>query len=109
MAKLGSRDGEIETTIKPDAKGARVYEIPMLGGILNQEGQAADWEGGFWALNREKVERKEFWIAYYRDFSGTVSHSPYRDCTDCPRTLDEEDRSKLLAADGDRLKREHIC
>jgi hypothetical protein len=109
MAKLGSKEGEIETTIKPDAKGARVFEIPMLSGILNQEGQAADWDGGFWALNRENVEGNEFWLVYYRDFSGTVSHSPYRHCTDCSRTLDEEDRFKLLAADGDRLEREHMC
>ena len=109
MAKLGSKEGEIETTINPDAKGARVYEIPMLSGILNQEGQAADWDGGFWALNRENVEGNEFWLVYYRDFSGTVSHSPYRHCTDCSRTLDEEDRFKLLAADGDRLEREHMC
>lgn len=108
MAELGGKEGEIETTIKPGAKGARVFGIPILSGILNQEGQAADWEGGFWALNREKVEGKEFWIAYYRDFSGKVSHSPNRHSTDFPRTLDEEDRSKLLAADGDRLKREHM-
>jgi hypothetical protein len=71
LAKVGSEEGEgFEITIKPNADGARVYQIPLHSGILNQEGQAADWEGGFWALNREQMQGKETWIAYYRDVSG---------------------------------------
>lgn len=71
LARLGGqgRKGS-ETTINPNAEGARVFEIPMHSGILNQEGQAADWDGGFWALNREKVGGVEKWIVYYRDTTG---------------------------------------
>lgn len=60
----------IETTIKPDAHGAKVFDIPMGSGILNQEGQAADWYGGFWVLNREKVKGEERWAVYYRNPEG---------------------------------------
>lgn len=66
----GSKDGSVESSIKPGAEGARVFEIPMNSGILNQEGQAADWGGGFWVLNREKVSGTEKWIVYHRDANG---------------------------------------
>ncbi|PVH85895.1 hypothetical protein DL98DRAFT_483067, partial [Cadophora sp. DSE1049] len=69
LACMTGDDG-VETTIKPDAEGARVFEIPMGSGILNQEGQAADWDGGFWVLNREKVEGEQRWIVYYRNPEG---------------------------------------
>jgi BNR repeat-containing family member len=83
LAKLGSKEERgVETTIKPSADGARVFEIPMNSGILNQEGQAVDWEGGFWALNREKVQGKQKWIAYYRDIAGKTLHSRCTHCTD---------------------------
>ncbi|KAH9221617.1 hypothetical protein DL95DRAFT_355652 [Leptodontidium sp. 2 PMI_412] len=59
----------VETTILPDA-GARVFEIPMGSGILNQEGQAADWDGGVWVLNRERVDGEMMWIVYYRNPEG---------------------------------------
>ncbi|RDL34554.1 uncharacterized protein BP5553_07682 [Venustampulla echinocandica] len=70
MAGIG--DGETfggQNTIMPSADGARVFEIPMGSGILNQEAQTADWEGGFWALNREKINNEQRWILYYRDAS----------------------------------------
>lgn len=66
----GSNHGSVENTIKPGAEGARVFEIPMHSGILNQEGQAADWDGGFWVLNRESVSGIEKWIVYHRDTNG---------------------------------------
>jgi len=72
LACLTGGEG-IETTIKPDAHGAKVFEIPMGSGILNQEGQAADWDGGFWVLNREKVKNEETWIVYYRSPEGMFS------------------------------------
>lgn len=52
-------------TIRPNSKDIRVFEIPMGSGILNQEAQSADWEGGFWVLNRESVSGEEHWIVYY--------------------------------------------
>ncbi|KAF8866422.1 hypothetical protein BDZ45DRAFT_667700 [Acephala macrosclerotiorum] len=66
----GWKDGSVENTIKPGAEGARVFEIPMHSGILNQESQAADWDGGFWVLNREKVSGTETWIVYRRNVNG---------------------------------------
>jgi hypothetical protein len=91
LAKLGSKGEGVEMTIKPNADRARVFDIPMHSGILNQEGQAVDWEGGFWALNREKVKGEEKWIAYYRDVAGTVTYLHCVNCTNCRRTLDEDD------------------
>lgn len=83
LAKVGSKEEKgVETTIKPCADGARVFKIPMHSGILNQEGQAVDLEGGFWALNREKVEGEQKWIAYYRDVAGRIFPSYCTHCTD---------------------------
>ena len=59
-------------SIMPNTEGIRVFEIPMGSGILNQEAQVADWEGGFWVLNREKVEGVESWVVYHRDSSGMI-------------------------------------
>lgn len=75
LAELGSEKEE-ERSILPPAhaaegnEGARVFEIPMGSGILNQEAQCADWEGGFWVLNREKRGSEEKWMVYWRDAEG---------------------------------------
>ncbi|KAK0119169.1 hypothetical protein ONS95_008027 [Cadophora gregata] len=71
IACMTGGDGIETSSIKPGVDIARVYEIPMGSGILNQEGQAADWDGGFWVLNREKVGGEERWIVYYRNPEGT--------------------------------------
>jgi hypothetical protein len=73
--EVGKRgDGKSEDrTIKPGADGARAFEIPMGSGILNQESQCADHEGGFWVLNRENRTGEEKWIVYYRCPSGMSS------------------------------------
>ena len=71
LARIGAKEVVgVEATIKPGAEGARVFEIPMNSGILNQEGQAVDWEGGFWVLNRELVGGAEKWMVYRRDCAG---------------------------------------
>ncbi|KAM3065961.1 hypothetical protein ACMFMG_009816 [Clarireedia jacksonii] len=66
-------DGEPEVgagnTILPTSN-ARVFEIPMRSGILNQEAQTVDWEGAFWALNRENTSGEQQWILYHRDKTG---------------------------------------
>ena len=73
LAKIGSKaDTKFEATIKPDAEGARVFEIPSGSGILNQEAQTPDWEGGFFALNRENKNGEEKWKIYYREPHGTT-------------------------------------
>ncbi|KAH6675648.1 hypothetical protein B0J14DRAFT_509127 [Halenospora varia] len=71
LARLeGKSTVDSNTSILPTASGARVFDIPMGSGILNQEGQTADWDGGFWALNREKVDNVERWMVYYRTARG---------------------------------------
>jgi hypothetical protein len=72
LAKIGDKkESGVEETINPGADGARVFEIPTNSGVLNQEAQAADWEGGFWVLNRERIETgEEKWIVYRRDLAG---------------------------------------
>ncbi|KAI9741046.1 MAG: hypothetical protein M1834_002757 [Cirrosporium novae-zelandiae] len=59
-----------DETVKPDTEGAVVLRIPKNSGILNQESQAADSNGGFHVLNREKRHGQMQWIHYYRDSSG---------------------------------------
>jgi len=59
-----------EGTILPSSKGIVVVDIPKNSGIMNQEAQVADWEGGFHVLNRDNTSGKEEWKIYYRDFSG---------------------------------------
>jgi len=71
IAVIGAqKQSELKSSIMPSADGVRIFEIPMGSGILNQESQAADWEGGFWVLNREKVGVEERWIVYRKDFEG---------------------------------------
>ncbi|KAK1964112.1 hypothetical protein LY78DRAFT_748647 [Colletotrichum sublineola] len=53
---------ELGETVFPDCDGLIVFNIPMNSGILNQEAQAADGNGGFHVLNREN----EVWLHYYR-------------------------------------------
>lgn len=60
---------EIGETVFPDCEGLIVFDIPMNSGILNQEAQAADDDGGFHVLNREN----EVWIHYYRSPEGVWS------------------------------------
>lgn len=66
----GKEQSGVANTIKPGILGARVFDIPMGSGILNQEAQTADWERGFWVLNREKVDGVEKWIVYHRYLEG---------------------------------------
>ncbi|TQN69533.1 hypothetical protein CSHISOI_06007 [Colletotrichum shisoi] len=53
---------ELGETVFPDGEDLIVFDIPMNSGILNQEAQAADGDGGFHVLNREN----EVWMHYYR-------------------------------------------
>ncbi|KAH7364205.1 hypothetical protein BKA65DRAFT_572478 [Rhexocercosporidium sp. MPI-PUGE-AT-0058] len=69
VARMYGGEG-VETTILPGVEGVRVFEIPMGSGVLNQEGQTVDWEGGFWVLNRERVDGGMVWVVYYRDPRG---------------------------------------
>lgn len=54
--KAGSEGG-----IRPDAPGIRVYETGRNAGVINQESQTIDDQGGVHVLNREMVEGTERW------------------------------------------------
>lgn len=69
---LAVLDGKEENTILPQSK-ARVFEIAMGSGILNQEAQAVDRKGGFWVLNRENSAGEQQWILYHRDGTGKAA------------------------------------
>ena len=74
LARLGCGiDEEERRSIVPTSDGVRVFEIPMGSGILNQEAQCADWEGGFWVLNRERRKGEEKWMVYWRDVEGMLT------------------------------------
>lgn len=75
IAALDGLSNSVPNTIKPGAAGAKVFDIPMCSGILNQEAQAADWEGGFYALNRENTSGEQKWVVYYRSPSGSWNKS----------------------------------
>ncbi|KAF9871794.1 hypothetical protein CkaCkLH20_10728 [Colletotrichum karsti] len=60
---------EVGETVFPDADGLTIFDIPQNSGILNQEAQAADEDGGFHVLNREN----EVWMHYYRSPEGQWS------------------------------------
>lgn len=73
LAAIGSKaETGVACSITPSVQEARVFEIPRNSGILNQEAQVADWEGGFWALNREERDGEERWILYHKDSTGTT-------------------------------------
>lgn len=82
VAKLKGEEERLEdgknvaTSILPPGRGgsngARAFEIPMGSGILNQEAQTTDGEGGFWALNRENRSGEQKWVVYGREFEGAT-------------------------------------
>jgi hypothetical protein len=59
-------------SVFPDAEGLTAFEIPLNSGIMNQEAQAVDYDGGFHVLNREN----EVWFHYYRKSNGEWSKYP---------------------------------
>lgn len=61
------RDGE---SIVPDSPGIVVFDIPKLSGLMNQESQAVDRDGGVHVLNRYMVDGELAWTSFYREQSG---------------------------------------
>lgn len=102
-----------QNSIMPGADGVRVFDIPMGSGILNQEGQAADGDGGFWALNREllpgPVGVSEHWMVYHRDVAGRkIAQLSWIMRLTLERELDEEDYRVFVATNRDRLEGEDL-
>jgi Neuraminidase (sialidase) len=63
------KDGE---TITEDSDGIVAFDISKGSGLMNQEAQAIDWDGGVHVLNREIHEDKDElrWRHYYRSPEG---------------------------------------
>ncbi|KAF3764675.1 hypothetical protein M406DRAFT_340231 [Cryphonectria parasitica EP155] len=57
-------------TIKNDAEGIVAFEIPKGSGLMNQESQVVDYDGGVHVLNREILEGTHIWKHYYRSPTG---------------------------------------
>jgi hypothetical protein len=66
------------TTVLPSTADITVYDIPTHSGILNQESQTADPDGGFHVLNRENTHGEEKWLHYHRSPSGIWRRTPIR-------------------------------
>lgn len=64
------RKGE---TISNEADGIVAVEIPKGSGLMNQEAQAVDYEGGVHVLNRDTLDGKHMWKHHYRTSNGMRS------------------------------------
>lgn len=62
------REGQ---TIDNSSEGIVAFEIPKGSGLMNQEAQAVDQEGGVHILNRDTLDGINVWRHYYRAPSGT--------------------------------------
>ncbi|KAJ4414897.1 hypothetical protein N0V85_002965 [Neurospora sp. IMI 360204] len=62
-----------ERTIKNDGSGIVAFNIPKGKGLMNQEAQAVDQEGGVHVLNRDMMDQggMYLWKHYYRSSDGT--------------------------------------
>lgn len=63
------RKGE---TIDNSSEGIVAFDIPKGSGLMNQEAQAVDQEGGVHILNRDTLDGINVWRHYYRAPSGTL-------------------------------------
>lgn len=68
--QIAALNSKSSTTVLPETEGITVFQIPKCSGILNQEGQSADPNGGFHVLNRENASGEERWYVYSRSANG---------------------------------------
>lgn len=64
------RKGE---TIDNGTRGIVAFAIPKGSGLMNQEAQAVDQDGGVHVLNRDTTDGGHMWKHYYRAPNGMVS------------------------------------
>jgi hypothetical protein len=57
-------------TIRNDTEGIVAFNIPKGSGLMNQESQAIDQDGGVHVLNRRTDENGLMWKHFYRPPSG---------------------------------------
>ena len=72
LAKLSH---DTQRTIRNDASGIVAFDIPKGKGLMNQEAQAVDQDGGVHVLNRDMMDEggTYFWKHYYRLSGGELS------------------------------------
>ncbi|KAK0624553.1 hypothetical protein B0T17DRAFT_492645 [Bombardia bombarda] len=63
-------------TITNDAPGIVAFDIPRGSGLMNQEAQAIDHDGGVHVLNRDTTDGDYLWKHYYRSPQGLWSQRP---------------------------------
>lgn len=64
------RKGE---TIDNGTRGIVAFAIPKGSGLMNQEAQEVDQDGGVHVLNRDTTDGRHMWKHYYRAPNGMVS------------------------------------
>ncbi|KAK3335154.1 hypothetical protein B0T19DRAFT_1658 [Cercophora scortea] len=72
------RKGE---TIANDAEGITAFVIPKGSGLMNQEAQAVDRDGGVHVLNRDMLDGAHMWKHYYRSPDGVWTQRSLRPIT----------------------------
>lgn len=72
------RKGE---TIANDAPGIVAFEIPKGKGLINQEAQAVDPDGGVHVLNRDTLDGQHLWKHYYRSPEGMATRYEIQQCS----------------------------
>ncbi|KAK7742255.1 hypothetical protein SLS53_004398 [Cytospora paraplurivora] len=108
-------------TVDNAAPGIVAFRIPKGSGLMNQESQAVDQDGGVHVLNRDDLDGRLMWKHYYRSpdgmwFSPEIRSAPVRDLQLKPpsllgtwtsraiRPIDGPRRGRLaIARDGDLL------
>lgn len=57
-------------SVLPDSPGIVAFDIPKRCGLMNQESQAVDGDGGIHVLNRCAMDGQTIWTDFYRAPSG---------------------------------------
>jgi len=75
----GGDDDGMGKTVSNGSRGVVAFEIPRGSGLMNQEAQAVDQEGGVHVLNRDSVGcegGRVWWKHYYRGAGGEFCGFP---------------------------------
>ncbi|KAK3364681.1 hypothetical protein B0T25DRAFT_70976 [Lasiosphaeria hispida] len=89
-------EGVVGRTVRTGAKGITAFEVPKGKGLMNQEAQAVDADGGVHVLNRDAADGGHLWKHYYRVPEGTWTRQQIQPITGGSR------RGQLaISRDGD--------
>ncbi|KUI55823.1 hypothetical protein VP1G_03203 [Cytospora mali] len=86
-----------EDTIDNGAEGIVAFRVPKNSGLMNQESQVVDLDGGVHVLNRDTLDGRHMWKHYYRSPDGTWTSRAIQ-------PIDGPRRGRLaITRDGDLL------